>query len=83
MKKAIVYWLCVFIITYVPDLSSSRNASPEMLKFAVSECKMKRTKQLMSICPGFVFCKGELTLLISCDQQLLNQFCLKKSSNKS
>jgi len=54
-----------------------------LLKLAVSECEMKRTKQLRSICPCLVICKGEVTLLIFCDQQLLNQFCKKKRSNRS
>lgn len=48
-----------------------------LLKFVVSKCKMKRTKQF-SICPRFGVCKGEVRLLIICDQELLNGFSLKK-----
>lgn len=52
-----------------------------LLKFAISECRMKRTKELKSICPCFLICKGEV-MLIFCDQQLLNPFCLKKKKQK-
>lgn len=61
---------------YALDLGCNSNAFL-LPKFAASECKIKRTKLLMSVCPRFVSCKGEVTLLIFGDQQLLNPFCLK------
>lgn len=54
-KKKLSFIGFVSLLEHMYLISAPAEMLLLLLKFAASEWKMKRTKQLMSICPGFVF----------------------------